>query len=146
MNKSVVQFLRHPKTIVGEVAVVGCVCGAGVTLPLCVDSARLRESHPAPAAVCKAAGLDNQVGGLWFLIPLAFAGASLGIVVYHQLRRLSESWSFVPTPEQLRSAPYRAECGKPLVNIRTSGRLGLIGSPPFQDRFARLVREQGGAV
>ncbi len=142
MKWNVTQLLRRPKVIVGEIAAVGFVSGAGVTLPLLVDFVSLRQNHPMVVAVCRALGFDNLIGSLWFLIPLGLAGASLTQVVYGQLRRLPKAWSRVPTAEHFRSAPFRAEFERPArasspagtaptVEIRTSGRIAVTGSPVF---------------
>jgi len=112
------RFLRSPSVIVGEVAAIAFAGVLGTAFPQVFRS-------------------------LWFLALTLLATASLSIAVAGQLRRLWAAWAQQPTEVKFRAAPFRIEFERPArsglrppadgirIGVRTTGRLGLAGSPVF---------------
>lgn len=137
------RFLRRPVVIIAEILVITTACALGAALPQAgrspaVAVARLLEHGTIASALVRWMALDHVFTSLWFLAALAFATASLSIVVAEQIRRLRAVWGQAPTEAQFRSAPFRHEFSRPAtgpstasVAIRTRGRLALAGSPLF---------------
>ncbi len=160
-SRIVTQFLRSPRTIIGEVAAIAFAGVLGAIIPQAgtassVELARLHENGPLVSALIDILSLGHVFRSAWFLAFLFLATASLTIVVIEQFRRLSVTWSRRLGQEQFRHAPFHVEFERPprlaavelengpRVAIRTHGRLGLAGSPLFH--FGLLLVILAGAL
>jgi len=146
------RFFRSPATIVGELCFITLLSIGGASLPQAdtasaADLARLRQHGPMVTTLVDALGLDRIFHSPAFLLALALAAISLAIVVLEQLRRLRAAWGQVPTEAHFRTAPFQMEFLRPptmgsttsYTRIRTSGRLGLAGSPLFHTGLLLVV-------
>jgi hypothetical protein len=148
MPRSIKGFLRSPKTIVGEIVAIAVASALGSVFPQAgtasaAELARWRESAGAAWALIEGFSLDHVFRSEWFAALILVATASLAIVVVEQVRRVRVLWGWNPTEAQFKGAPYRAEFERPArstspdgqglakVEVRTEGRLGIIGSPLF---------------
>jgi cytochrome c biogenesis protein ResB len=107
------------------------------------DVVRLYQNGPVLASLVEFFTLDNVFQSPWFLALSLLTAASLLVTVFDQLRRLRVTWSQPATLAEMRDAPLRAEFDRPsnldaaaancaqTVAAKTSGRIGLIGSPLF---------------
>ncbi len=108
------------------------------------DMVRLYQSGPVLSALVELLSLDDVFQSPWFLGLTLLTAASLTIVVVEQFRRLGRAWSQPLTSADLHDAPYRIEfervrrdcaaaADQPAehVEMRSTGRLGLAGSPLF---------------
>ena len=137
------RFLRRPAVIITEILLITVACALGATLPQAGNApaavvAGLRAHGALITALVNGLALDHVFTSLGFLILLAFATASLSIVVIEQVRRFRAQWNQVPTEAHFRNAPFRMEFTRPAtgarlegVTLRSRGRLGLAGSPLF---------------
>ncbi|MDP1832603.1 MAG: cytochrome c biogenesis protein ResB [Geothrix sp.] len=138
------RFFRSPATIVGELLFLTLAMVVGASLPQtgtasAADLARLRQHGRWITALVDTLGLDHIFQSPAFLLALAMATISLCIVLLEQLRRLPAAWRQPPTEAQFRVAPFQADFTRPArgtapapeTRIRTTGRLGLAGSPLF---------------
>jgi cytochrome c biogenesis protein len=154
--RSAKRLLRSPAFIVGEILAITLACVLGASLPQAgtasrAELARLRAAGPVVAALVETLELDHVFRSVWFLGLTLLAAASLSIVIAEQIRRLRVTWSQRPTEAQLRAAPLRVEFERPsrlpagdvaaaaTVDIRTSGRLALAGSPIFHAGLMLVV-------
>lgn len=149
------RFLRRPAVIVAEILVITVACALGAALPQAGRSpaaavARLWQHGPLATACLRGLALDHIFTSFWFLAALTFATASLIIVVTEQTRRLRLVWNQIPAEAQFRNAPFRREFHRPAtgpgvasVAIRTTGRLGLAGSPLFHAGLLCVVLAGG---
>lgn len=143
------RFLRRPAVIVAEILVITAACALGASLPQAGRSPaaqvlNLRSYGAATSALVDVLSLDHVFTSGWFLAALAFATASLVIVVVEQTRRLRATWSQVPTDAHFRNAPFRVEFTRPgngpaTRSIRSRGRLGLAGSPLFHTGLLAVI-------
>ena len=136
------RLLRSPRLIVGE---IGAIAAAGVLMtvvPQAADRLAIRRfalEHPGWSPLVRALSLDHVLESWWFVAVLVLAGASLSIVLVEQARRVARQWREPVGPASFRSAPYRLEFdrtpadadGTARATIRTTGRVGLLGSPLF---------------
>lgn len=142
-------LLRRPAFIVAEILVITAACVLGASLPQAGRSpaaqvASLRTHGAFVSALVDALSLDHVFTSGWFLGALAFATASLAIVVVEQTRRLRAAWNQVPTEAHFRNAPFRLEFTRPgqgpaFRSIRSRGRLGLAGSPLFHTGLLAVI-------
>ena len=143
------RLLRRPAIIVTEILVITAACALGASLPQAGRStaaqvASLRSHGAFASALVGGLSLDHVFTSGWFLGALAFATASLVIVVVEQTRRLRATWSQVPTEAHFRNAPFRLEFTRPgqgpaSRSIRSRGRLGLAGSPLFHTGLLGVI-------
>ncbi|WP_243285867.1 cytochrome c biogenesis protein ResB [Geothrix terrae] len=143
------RFLRRPAVIVAEILVITAACALGASLPQAGRSpaaqvASLRSHGAFASVLVERLSLDHVFTSGWFLGALAFATASLVIVVVEQTRRLRATWSQVPTEAHFRNAPFRLEFTRPgqgpaSRSVRSRGRLGLAGSPLFHTGLLAVI-------
>jgi len=151
MRRTLKQFLRSPKVIVGELLALAFVCSLGAALPQVgtatqTELPRLNDAGPLVTALVRFFALDHIFRSGWFLAATALACASLAVIVFEQLRRLRIQWSQSLTEAHFRNAPFHAgferdpvaEKGSPQftapgpkLQIWTERRVGLLGSPVF---------------
>lgn len=147
---AVKRFFRSPTTIVGELCFITLASVVGASLPQvgtasAADLARLRQHGPLLTALVDGLGLDHIFRGPVFLFALSLAAVSLAIVVQEQWRRLRTTWAQTPSEALFRTAPYQAEFLRPARGgtagaiIRTTGRVGLAGSPLFHTGLLAVV-------
>ena len=145
------QFLRSPSVIIGEIAAVALAGALGASLPQAGSASaeslpRLPENGPLLAALVKVFALDHVFYSAWFLMVTAFLSASLGVIVFEQVKRLRLQWSQRLSEVHFRNAPLHTEferdpagrpastrCAapRPTLQIWTERRIGLLGSPIF---------------
>jgi hypothetical protein len=135
------RFVRSPRVIVFELLAIAL---AGLPLsfiPQASDeagAARFAADHPALASLFKALAFDRVVHSPWFLALIVLAAASLAVVLVEQWQRLFRQWREALSEANFRGAPFRRELdfpagegAPPPAVYRTSGKLGLVGTPLF---------------
>lgn len=140
--------LRSPRLIVGELLAIVAAGVVHTIVPQVAEPSAARHlavDHPWWARVMRAVGLDHVFASPIFLAALLLTSLSLGIVLVEQWRRLARVWSVQLTEGSFRSAPYRREIERPghgtgaRATFRTTGRVGLLGSPVFHLGLMTIV-------
>lgn len=143
---SIRRFLRSPKIIIGELALLAAACSLGAAIPqqgtaTDAELTRLRNAGPLTQRIIEWLSLDHIFRSTWFLVITTAAAASLVIVIIEQFRRVRSMWSQNLTQAHFNSAPFRAEFERPVGNasarqssetrIWSERRIGLTGSLIF---------------
>jgi hypothetical protein len=141
------RFLRAPRTILTTLAAIGVAGLLGGTLPQRAgDPDRWRrwvEDWPRLSSSLSRLDLDRVYDSWWFLALVLLSGASLCVVLVEQWRRLPSEWR-APPPAAFANAPFRAEfdraaSGSSGDSVRSTGRLGVLGSPLMHVGIALVV-------
>ena len=115
------------------------------------ELAQLREAGPVAAGLIDSLGLDHIFHSALFVAIAVLTSASLLVVIIEQLKRLRSQWAPRLTEAHFRSAAFREEFeviptpGRLIddadarVQIRTEGRIGLLGSPIFHLGLLLLI-------
>jgi hypothetical protein len=141
------RLLRSPTIIVGEVLAIAAAGVVSTAIPQATELSRVRHfgaAHPGWSSLTRALALDRVLTSAWFLGVLSLAALSLGIVLVDQWRRLGRTWPRALTEASFRAAPYRRELERPSstgasARFRTTGRIGLLGSPLFHLGLMTIV-------
>ncbi len=146
------RFFRSPATIVGELCFITLASVVGASLPQAAtasasDIARLRQHGPFISALVDNLALDRVFQSPLFLLGLGMATVSLCIVVLEQIRRLRAAWSQPLAETHFKSVALQTEFLRPAQGgtstattvIRSTGRLGLAGSPLFHSGLLLVV-------
>ncbi len=152
------RFLLRPSVITVEIVGLTLAAIVGASLPQLgiargEDVVRLYQSGPVFSALVEFFSLDNVFGSAWFLGLTVLTAASLSIVVCQQLRRLPKAWRRPMSREDMQDAPYQIEFERAArdhraavadgpaqrIAMRTTGRLGLAGSPLFHAGLLLII-------
>lgn len=136
------RVLRWPPSIVVEVLGIAVAGVAYTVVPQVTERAASRRfaiDHPLLSRAGTALALDRVLHSPWFLALVLLAAASLGIVLLEQWRCAAREWGRPLREETFRSAAYRREVERStrpegrvaFARFRTTGRIGLLGSPLF---------------
>ena len=154
--RSVKQFLRSPKLIVGELVAVALLSALGAAIPqqgtaTDAELERLHQAGPVVSRLIDWLGVDHIFRMGLFIAVAALTSASLLVVIFEQLKRLRLQWAPKLTETHFRSAPFREEFelspgpsfaiagADARVRIWTERRVGLLGSPIFHIGLLLLI-------
>ena len=142
------RFLRSPKVILAEIAMITLVCILGSAIPQ-ADSTADVEFVANPFV--KIFAFDHIFKSFWFLAITLLCFASLLVVISDQIKRLRFAWSKELSEEDFRNSTYcteferpaRLEAGQftdgPQVEIKTKDKLALAGSLVFHAGILLLI-------
>jgi hypothetical protein len=141
------RLLRAPRTILINLGAVGVAGVLGATLPQRAgDPERWRrwaEEWPRLSSWLSRLDLDRVYDSGWFLALVLLSGASLCVVLVEQWRRLPSEWR-APPAAAFANAPFRAEFDRAIRgssgdSVRSTGRLGVLGSPLMHGGIALIM-------
>jgi cytochrome c biogenesis protein ResB len=141
-GRRILQLLRLPRLVIGELALVAMAGAAAVVLPQEPNGdsiARFVESWPVTSRLTATLGLHRITTSWWFVVGVVAALASLLAVQLEQWRRVVRQWRAPVDRTALAGAQFRRELDARTVQepsgafplLETTGRHGSIGSPLF---------------